>query len=175
MTSVWNPDTRTRCRDAGFTGATVALALTCRTIGVSTGSGQYNWYSPVIVNRPEVGAVADELGTASVTSASSIATMQTTGPPVRLRTATQETYPFQQRWPTRSFLADAFHLWGKPGGPVRVYEPAMIVASISQFDEFGVRTRRLGACHSGYGVTHEHYETAGPVLLDGLDDTLGSA
>jgi hypothetical protein len=52
-----------------------------------------------------------------------------------------------------------------------VYEPAMIVASISQFDEFGVRTRRLGACHSGYCVTHENYETAGPVLLDGLDDT----
>ena len=56
-----------------------------------------------------------------------------------------------------------------------MYEPAMIVASISQFDEAGVRTRRLGACHSGYGVTYEHYEATGPVLLDALDDTLGSA
>jgi hypothetical protein len=74
----------------------------------------------------------------------------------------------------QEFPRGQFHLWNKPGGPVRVR------AGHDRRVDFAVRrirrpTRRLGACHSGYGVTHEHYEATGPVLLDALDDTLGSA
>jgi hypothetical protein len=74
----------------------------------------------------------------------------------------------------QEFPRGQFHLWNKPGGPVRVR------AGHDRRVDFAVRrirrpTRRLGACHSGYGVTYEHYEATGPVLLDALDDTLGSA
>jgi hypothetical protein len=40
VTSVWKPDTRKWRPGAGLAGEIAALALTCRTIGVSTGSGQ---------------------------------------------------------------------------------------------------------------------------------------
>ena len=40
VTSVWKPDTTKWQPGAGLAGEIAALALTCRTIGVSTGSGQ---------------------------------------------------------------------------------------------------------------------------------------
>ncbi len=52
-------------------------------------------------------------------------------------------------------------------------ELAVLVDSISQFDAFIARTRRLGASHAAYGVTYTHYETVGLVLLEALADTLG--
>ena len=52
-------------------------------------------------------------------------------------------------------------------------ELAVLVDSISQFDAFIARTRRLGASHAAYGVTYTHYETVGLALLDALADTLG--
>ena len=55
-----------------------------------------------------------------------------------------------------------------------VSEVRTIVASISQFDAFVARARRLGARHGAYGVTYLHYETAGRALLQALGDTLGS-
>ncbi len=53
-------------------------------------------------------------------------------------------------------------------------ELAMLVASISRFDAFIARTRRLGASHAAYGITYVHYETVGVVLLEALAETLGA-
>jgi nitric oxide dioxygenase len=52
-------------------------------------------------------------------------------------------------------------------------ELAVLVDSISRFDAFIARTRRLGASHAAYGVSYEHYETMGLVLIEALADTLG--
>ncbi len=54
-----------------------------------------------------------------------------------------------------------------------VSELTMTVASISQFDAFVPRTKRLGARHAKYGVTYEHYGIAGTALLAALTETLG--
>jgi hemoglobin-like flavoprotein len=56
---------------------------------------------------------------------------------------------------------------------VFVTELAVIVDSISRFDGFAARTRELGVRHATYGVTYEHYVTAGEALLAALGDTLG--
>ena len=56
-----------------------------------------------------------------------------------------------------------------------VSELAVIVDSISQFDTFVQRTRRLGASHAEYGVAHGHYETMGFVLREVLAEALGPA
>ena len=52
-------------------------------------------------------------------------------------------------------------------------ELAVLVDSISRFDAFISRTRRLGASHAAYGVSYTHYETVGSVLLEALADTIG--
>ncbi len=54
-----------------------------------------------------------------------------------------------------------------------VSELAVIVECISQFDAFVARTRRLGARHAEYGVTYQHYDAMGRVLLETLATTLG--
>lgn len=54
-----------------------------------------------------------------------------------------------------------------------VLELAEIVKSVSRFDAFVARTRDLGVRHATYGVTYEHYETFGRVLVRALSDVLG--
>lgn len=56
-----------------------------------------------------------------------------------------------------------------------VTELAEIVDSISRFESFVERTRSLGVRHTAYGVTYEHYETVGQVLLVALKESLGPA
>jgi hemoglobin-like flavoprotein len=97
---------------------------------------------------------------------------------------------FAQLRPERSGLARRFYerlfevapsfralFSGDPAVQAAVFdsELAVIVDSLPNFDAFISRTRRLGASHGAFGVTHIHYETVGLVLLEVLAEALGPA
>lgn len=51
---------------------------------------------------------------------------------------------------------------------------AMAVAALERLDEIVPAVRALGARHSGYGVSEEHYATVGAALLWTLERGLGA-
>lgn len=51
---------------------------------------------------------------------------------------------------------------------------AMAVAALERIDEIVPAVRALGARHSGYGVSEEHYATVGAALLWTLERGLGA-
>lgn len=58
---------------------------------------------------------------------------------------------------------------------ILVTEMAMIVNSLPQFQAFTARARDLGARHVRYGVSHRHFDVAGRVLMQTLEEMLGPA